>query len=513
MGRIRGRMLTFRSQKAPLIPNQRFPTKSGYLIKRGGRRKNWKKRFFVLDQGELVYKKSEQDTARLGRVPLDLNWGARECFFANKSFPFIIENPYGGRSYYCDASSGTERTEWVAAINKTISLMGGVGIFDQTVDEATDQMRAHLVEDITLPPTPAVTLNDFEIHGVLGKGMFGTVALVCRKGVPDKSYAMKVLQKEAIIAGNHVTHVKNERRILQQLHSPFLVSLHFAFQSNGRLYLILDYVPGGHLFSRLQNQAALPEGQVRLYAAELVLALQHLHGRGIVYRNLKPENILLDADGHVVLTGFGLSKEAAMIWRARSLQTVQGSEYFAPEIILDFDHNQAVDCWNLGVLIFEMLTGYHPFCDPSTHEGGSGRMSVGSVRDERDTSTRASSHDDHSPDDPHTQAVQLRILDASVSFPPHLGSEAVNLMSGLLLRDPDQRMSLPDVKGHPFFSGLDWDKVGRKEYTPEYVPFPAQLLPCDDLGPDNPGNDVSHFPGFSFVSSFYRKPSLDSDSN
>eukprot|EP00301_Raphidiophrys_heterophryoidea_P000744 c10372_g1_i2.p1 GENE.c10372_g1_i2~~c10372_g1_i2.p1 ORF type:complete len:491 (-),score=115.78 c10372_g1_i2:18-1391(-) len=457
--------------------------------------------------------------------------------------------------------------------------MGGVGIFDQTVDEATDQMRAHLVEDITLPPTPAVTLNDFEIHGVLGKGMFGTVALVCRKGVPDKSYAMKVLQKEAIIAGNHVTHVKNERRILQQLHSPFLVSLHFAFQSNGRLYLILDYVPGGHLFSRLQNQAtqwslkhtcthprthtctcthtyihtrthtththtfahsegncmnlfflfgllllisfllsmvaqaALPEGQVRLYAAELVLALQHLHGRGIVYRNLKPENILLDADGHVVLTGFGLSKEAAMIWRARSLQTVQGSEYFAPEIILDFDHNQAVDCWNLGVLIFEMLTGYHPFCDPSTHEGGSGRMSVGSVRDERDTSTRASSHDDHSPDDPHTQAVQLRILDASVSFPPHLGSEAVNLMSGLLLRDPDQRMSLPDVKGHPFFSGLDWDKVGRKEYTPEYVPFPAQLLPCDDLGPDNPGNDVSHFPGFSFVSSFYRKPSLDSDSN
>jgi len=153
-----------------------------------------------------------------------------------------------------------------------------------------------------------VTKDDFELLTVIGKGSFGKVMQVKKKDT-GQIYAMKVLRKEAIIARKQVAHTRAEKNILQKIQHPFIVTLHYAFQTDDKLYMILDYINGGELFFHLKKEGRFPEHRVVLYVAEIVLALAHLHSLDIVYRDLKPENILLDSQGHVVITDFGLSKE------------------------------------------------------------------------------------------------------------------------------------------------------------------------------------------------------------
>ncbi len=158
-----------------------------------------------------------------------------------------------------------------------------------------------------------------------------------------------------------VERTKIERRVLGYVDHPFLMKLHYAFQTGRKLYLVLDYCPGGELFFHLSRFKRFPEGVVRFYSAELVLALQHLHNSGIIYRDIKPENILLDRDGHLKLGDFGLAKDG--INQATSgAQSVCGTpEYMAPEVISKAGHGTAVDWWGLGMLMYEMLTGLPPW--------------------------------------------------------------------------------------------------------------------------------------------------------
>jgi tRNA A-37 threonylcarbamoyl transferase component Bud32 len=157
-------------------------------------------------------------------------------------------------------------------------------------------------------PGVKVTRDDFELMTLIGKGSFGKVMQV-RKRDTQQIYAMKVLRKEAIIARKQVTHTQAEKAILAKIQHPFIVKLHYAFQTKEKLYMILDYINGGELFFHLKREGRFPEERVRFYAAEIISAISHLHSLDIVYRDLKPENILLDRDGHVVITDFGLSKE------------------------------------------------------------------------------------------------------------------------------------------------------------------------------------------------------------
>ncbi len=201
-----------------------------------------------------------------------------------------------------------------------------------------------------------------------------------RKKDDNKIYAMKVLRKEAIIARKQVTHTKQEKTILQKIQHPFIVKLHFAFQTKDKLYMILDFINGGELFYHLKKEGRFPENRVKFYAAEIVCAMDHLHSLGIVYRDLKPENILLDSDGknlastmiltqlgHVTITDFGLSKEVkpnegthTFCGTPEYLGTmlyVQSNSFAAPEVLKGLGHGTAVDWWSLGTLIYEMLTG------------------------------------------------------------------------------------------------------------------------------------------------------------
>ncbi|XP_055719653.1 ribosomal protein S6 kinase alpha-5 isoform X2 [Salvelinus fontinalis] len=278
-----------------------------------------------------------------------------------------------------------------------------------------------------------VGIENFELLKVLGTGAYGKVFLVRKVSGHNAGqlYAMKVLKKATIIQkAKTAEHTRTERQVLEHIRqSPFLVTLHYAFQTDTKLHLILDYVNGGELFTHLVQRVRFKEQEVALYSGEIVLALEHLHQLGIVYRDLKLENILMDSSGHIVLTDFGLSKEFDELERAYS---VCGTiEYMAPEIAEggEAGHDMAVDWWSLGVLMYELMTGGSPF----TVDG-----------------------DENS----HTD-IAKRISKKDPPFPKDMGPLAKDLIQGLLIKDPKKRLgSGPDgaenVKKHPFYQGYSF---------------------------------------------------------
>jgi len=300
---------------------------------------------------------------------------------------------------------------------------------------AADPSEADI--DIPREVGGAVCLEDFDLLKVLGKGGFGKVMLVRKKGTTD-IFAMKVLKKEAVIRRNQVAHTKTETHILRQIRHPFLTRMHFAFQSEGKLYMVLNYLPGGELFYRLKREGRFSVERVRLYTAEIALGLGHLHSMDMIYRDLKPENILLDEVGHVCLTDFGLSKE--MVSTPNAARTFCGTpEYLAPEILQGVGHGKAVDWWSLGTLVFEMLTGLPPFYSRNVNH------------------------------------MYEKILKAELRCPSYLSADVVSLIQGLLVRDPLRRLGsgpgdVKELEKQPFFTSLDFSKVDRKEYTPIYKP-------------------------------------------
>uniref|UniRef100_A0A8C2II96 Ribosomal protein S6 kinase n=1 Tax=Cyprinus carpio TaxID=7962 RepID=A0A8C2II96_CYPCA len=322
--------------------------------------------------------------------------------------------------------------------------------------------------------------RQFELCKVLGQGSFGKVFLVKKITGPDAGqlYAMKVLKKATLKVRDRM-RTKMERDILVEVNHPFIVKLHYAFQTEGKLYLILDFLRGGDLFTRLSKEVMFTEEDVKFYLAELALALDHLHGLGIIYRDLKPENILLDNDGHIKLTDFGLSKES--IDHENKAYSFCGTvEYMAPEVVNRRGHTHSADWWSYGVLMFEMLTGTLPF------QG----------KDRKETMTM--------------------ILKAKLGMPPFLSPEAQSLLRNLFKRNAGNRLAGPDgveeIKRHSFFSTIDWNKLYRKEVTPPFKPvnqrpddtiyfdleFTAKT-PRDSPGVPPSANAHQLFRGFSFV--------------
>jgi protein-serine/threonine kinase len=283
--------------------------------------------------------------------------------------------------------------------------------------------------------------EDFQILRLIGKGTFGQVYMV-RKKDTKRIYAMKVLSKKVIVQKKEVAHTVGERNILVRTalsDSPFIVGLKFSFQTPSDLYLVTDYMSGGELFWHLQKEGRFDEKRAKFYIAELILAIQHLHEADIVYRDLKPENILLDANGHIALCDFGLSK--ANLTKNDTTNTFCGTtEYLAPEVLLDESgYTKMVDFWSLGVLVFEMCCGWSPFYAEDTQQMYK-NIAFGKVRFPRDT----------------------------------LSLEGRNFVKGLLNRNPKHRLGATDdaeeLKRHAFFADIDWDALSRKLITPPFKP-------------------------------------------
>ncbi|KAF2665372.1 serine/threonine protein kinase [Microthyrium microscopicum] len=297
--------------------------------------------------------------------------------------------------------------------------------------------------------------DDFEVLKLIGKGTFGQVFQV-RKRDTQRIYAMKILSKKVIIQKKEIAHTIGERNILVRTamtDSPFIVGLKFSFQTPSDLYLVTDYMSGGELFWHLQKEGRFQEARAKFYISELILALEHLHRHDIVYRDLKPENILLDANGHIALCDFGLSK--ANLVGSETTNTFCGTtEYLAPEVLLDeHGYTKMVDYWSLGVLVFEMCCGWSPFYADDT------------------------------------QQMYRNIAFGKVRFPRDaLSTEGRNFVKGLLNRNPKHRMGAnggaKELRNHAFFADVDWEALAKKRVVPPFKPKLKGELDVSNFDPE-----------------------------
>uniref|UniRef100_A0AC35TH39 Ribosomal protein S6 kinase n=1 Tax=Rhabditophanes sp. KR3021 TaxID=114890 RepID=A0AC35TH39_9BILA len=325
--------------------------------------------------------------------------------------------------------------------------------------------------------------DDFDLLKLVGSGGFGKVFQVKKLTGADagKIYAMKVLKKATIVRNKKDTdHTKAERNILEAVKSEFICDLHYAFQTGGKLYLILEYLSGGELFTHLEREGIFMEDTACFYLAEIIIALEHLHILGIIYRDLKPENILLDIKGHIKLTDFGLCKEA--IEGDQKTHTFCGTiEFMSPEILMRCGHGKAVDWWSLGALIYDMLTGGPPFT----------------------AENRKKTID--------------KILKGRLTLPPYLSQEARDLIKRLLKRNMETRLGsgptdAEELMVHPFFRHLDWEIVRQRKLDPPFKPCLTneedtslfdtkftKMTPVDSPC-DNPlSGSMNPFEGFTYV--------------
>lgn len=340
--------------------------------------------------------------------------------------------------------------------------------------DSPDEVMAWVValRSCTFKDQPKMTIDDFEIISTIGRGFYGKVMLVKKKD-NGQLYAIKTVHKNRLVTNNKVYTIMAERNILVKVKHPFIVELHYAFQTDTKFYLVIEYAPGGELFTYVRRIKKLPIEETRLYIAEIALALDYLHSSGVVYRDLKTENILLGADGHIKLTDFGLSKDLTVL---ETTTTFCGTlEYIAPEIIRRENYSFQVDWWSLGILTFELLYGGTPFFNRN-----------------------------------RARLFQA-IVSQDVRFPSCAKPNEIDFISKLLIKDPKKRATFQDLKDHPFWDGMNFDDVLAKKIQPKHIPDvsnPENVSNFDQDFTQEPAADSiaspvvgnPEFPGFSYTS-------------
>lgn len=402
--------------------------KCGWLYKQGKVVKNWKRRWFVLDYPKLMYYSNPNDlSAPKGEIDCDQITLSEKHAAATvqRENCFAVYHP-DRRTFFLQADSEVAMMSWVAAIRHDDTKCG---------------------------------LIDFEEKALIGQGNFGRVLLVRYKKTGE-NYAMKVLNKDNL-RRQDIEHTKTERSVLRKIRHPFVVSLNFAFQTGsgatGKLYMVMDYVPGGDLYYHLRRQTKFKEEVViGVWAAELTQAIGYVHSLGIVFRDLKLENLLLDAKGHVHLADFGLSKEVGTL--EQKLRTFCGTPfYMAPELVrtqqsrsrreAHSGYTKEVDWWAVGVIIFELMTGQPPFNAQSMQEL-------------------------YRKIDAHPIDRVIEVLQQDAESPV---DTTLDLVRKLLERDPTRRLGAGEadsaaVQAHAAFAGIDWELLLQKRIEPSYHP-------------------------------------------
>ncbi|CAL8242285.1 unnamed protein product [Merluccius merluccius] len=294
-------------------------------------------------------------------------------------------------------------------------------------------------------PRQRFTLDNFILHKMLGKGSFGKVFLAELKST-GQFFAMKALKKDVVLMDDDVECTLVERRVLSLAwEHPFLTHLYCTFQTKENLFFVMEYLNGGDLMFHIQSCHNFDLPRSKFYAAEIICGLQFLHSKGVVYRDLKLDNMLLDSEGHVKIADFGMCKEN-MIDDARTSTFCGTPDYIAPEILLGQKYNSSVDWWSFGVLLYEMLIGQSPF---------------------------------HGRDE---EALFQSIRTDNPSYPPWLPRDAKDILVKLFVREPEQRLGVKgNIRQHSFFSGTDWTAMELRQVEPPFRPTVKSASDCSNF--------------------------------
>ena len=420
--------MSWRCNSSPIL-------QEGPLKKKSPNSKFKHKRFCLVTEEGLVYRK-RKNSMKETRVAI----GSSTRIQVTKKNQFAVI-PRCGEPTTFDVRDDKDLDNWVTTLKEVAS-------------RSTD-----------------LSMQSFDILGVLGRGFFGTV-LLCLRLNTTKLYAIKSMHKSRIITGeaNFLESTFDERNILKNFPHPFIVGLHFAFQSPTKVYLGLEYVPGGDLHHRLHEVGRVPLEEARLYIAELVLALQHLHENRVIYRDLKPENVLIDAEGFTRLTDFGLAHLFGPDEELRSRRFCGTPAYMAPEMVDREEYGIEVDWWALGVLTYELICGTNPFArstDEKTYEA---------------------------------------ILTVEPVMRDPMDPVAFDFVSKLLAKKPAERMTVEDALKHKFFDGLSFTALLARRVTPPYRPAVSEgigsmedhMCAVESIA-DPPECSLSTFDGFDFA--------------
>lgn len=288
---------------------------------------------------------------------------------------------------------------------------------------------------------PFISTKSFHVERLLGRGSYAKVFEVTKIDTGEK-FAMKVLKKSKMETDKDVQRLFNEKEIIKNINHPFIIRLHYTFQNKKKAYFVLDYLNGGDLYTRILTMGKLKESHTKFYAAEIVLALECLHKNSIVYRDLKPQNIIIDSEGHIKLTDFGLSKQD---FDENDENSICGTmKYIAPETISGKKYNHMADWWSLGIIIYRMLTGQLP----------------------------------------HPTNVNRRIPYYIVNYAiPIKGDDftkySQDLLQRLLERKPSKRLGangVDEIKNHKFFRDINWKRLYKRKVKAPYIPSERSKL-------------------------------------
>ncbi|XP_040032630.1 protein kinase cGMP-dependent 1b isoform X4 [Gasterosteus aculeatus] len=307
----------------------------------------------------------------------------------------------------------------------------------------------------------SLKLKDFNIIDTLGVGGFGRVELVQLKNEEAKTFAMKILKKRHIVDTRQQEHIRSEKHIMTEAHSDFVVRLYRTFKDTKYLYMLMEACLGGELWTILRDRGSFEDSTTRFYTGCVVLAFAYLHAKGIIYRDLKPENLILDSRGYAKLVDFGFAKKIGF---CKKTWTFCGTpEYVAPEIILNKGHDVSADYWSLGILMYELLTGSPPFSGP---------------------------------DPMKTYNVILRGIDM-IEFPKKIPKNAASLIKKLCRDNPSERLGnlkngVKDIQKHKWFEGFNWEGLKKGTLTPPITPNVSS--PTDTGNFDNFPEDADEPP-------------------
>jgi serine/threonine protein kinase len=378
---------------------------AGYLYKKGGKNPAYRKRWFELHDNYLLYYKQVGDKRPKGVIIMDATKVDKCRTEKGKHLVIQISGPRLKRDFHLETENEMDFSLWLTELQEASKITTA---------------RRRLREE-------KISLDSFEITRAIGRGYFSIVLHVVEK-VTEKPYALKVVNKHLLNKNCLV-----RRSFLCDINHPYIVRLNYAFQSSDKLFLAMDFLAGGSLKFHLQRGEIFSMERAKFYAAEILLAIEYLHEQNIAYRDLRSENVMINRDGHICLTEFGLAR-TEIIDNTSTYLFMGSPEYFAPEILRLEGHDKRADWWSFGILLYEMFVGVPPFVAQSATE------------------------------------ILDMIKNFTPTFPNIVRKDARALIISLLRDDALRLRDATTIKKHVFFSDIDWEAFSRKEVSPPWIP-------------------------------------------